>query len=145
MRLLLCITLMSLCSTFSHAQERNISMGNGEKNWITTDGATRDGSTFVIPEVHIDGNGWLVMHPFADGKPNGNVVAGFSKIMDGTSKAVSISVEPDAQAGDYFIVMLHSDANHNGEFDFVFINEREVVDTAVFEGNTMIGHVLVAP
>ncbi|GAB5414215.1 MAG: hypothetical protein Cons2KO_18180 [Congregibacter sp.] len=127
------------------AQESGISMGNGTQNWILTDGATRDGNTFVIPEVHIDGNGWLVMHPFENGKPNGNVVAGYSKLADGTSQNVAISVEPDTKAGDLFIVMLHRDANHNGEFDFVFVNEREVVDIAVFEGSTMVGHVLQAP
>ncbi len=40
-----------------------IKLDDGEKNWIIVDGATRDGATFTFSEVHIDGNGWLVMHP----------------------------------------------------------------------------------
>ena len=137
--------LFGLTAQIAFAQTPQITMGNGEANWIHTDGATLDGATFVFPEVHIDGNGWLVMHPFENGKPNGNIVAGYSKISAGTSSDVSISVDPAPTKGDLFVVMLHSDANKNGEFDFVFINEREVVDKAVFEGTTMIGHVYAAP
>jgi len=44
-----------------------------------------------------------------------------------------------------FIVMLHSDVDDDKEFDFVFVNEREVEDKAVFEGTTMIGHAYPAP
>ena len=87
----------------------------------------------------------MVMHPFRDGKPDGRVVAGYTAIPDGISTDVSLSVSPQPASGDRYIVMLHSDANRNGEFDFVFVNEREVVDAAVFEGSTMIGHVFVAP
>ena len=50
--------------------------GNGEANWIVTEGATREGATFSFREVRIDGNGWLVMHPFKDGKPVGDVYVG---------------------------------------------------------------------
>jgi hypothetical protein len=120
-------------------------MGNGADNWITTDGASREGETFTFAEVKIAGPGWLVMHPFRDGKPDGRVVAGYTAIPDGVSNDVSLSVSPPPAPGDSYIVMLHSDANRNGEFDFVFVNEREVVDAAVFEGSTMIGHVFVAP
>lgn len=127
------------------AQESQITMGNGAANTIETAGATRDGATFVFPEITIAGNGWLVMHPFKDGKPDGKVVAGYSPLPDGRSENVKISVDPAPATGDYFIVMLHSDANDNGEFDFVFINERDVLDKAVFEGTKMIGHVYQAP
>ena len=44
-----------------------------------------------------------------------------------------------------FIVMLHRDVNENQVFDFVFVDERNVLDKAVFEGNTMIGHAYPAP
>ena len=47
--------------------------------------------------------------------------------------------------GEKMIVMLHSDSNENGVFDFVFVDERNVMDRAVFEGGTMIGHVISAP
>ena len=122
-----------------------MTIGNGEANWINTEGATRDGATFTFPEVHIDGAGWLVMHPFEDGKPNGKVVAGYAPLPDGTSTDVALTVDQEPAPGELFIVMLYSDANHNGEFDFVFINEREVVDKAVFEGTMMIAHVYTTP
>ncbi|MEE4280443.1 MAG: hypothetical protein V2I41_00765, partial [Pseudomonadales bacterium] len=48
------------------------SMGNGANNWIDVAGVTRDDSVLTFPEVQIDGNGWLVIHPFEDGKPNGD-------------------------------------------------------------------------
>ncbi len=129
----------------SLAQESSISMGNGSANWIITEGSTRQGASFVFPEVVIDGDGWLVMHPFKDGKPDGETVAGFTPLKNGRSNAVEITVSPVPLAGDLYIVMLHSDANDNGEFDFVFVNERDVVDKAVFEGSTMIGHVYRTP
>lgn len=139
-------SLALLLSTYvSVGQESSISMGNGDKNWILTDGASRTGSTFVFPEVNIDGNGWLVMHPFTNGKPNGKVVAGYAALNDGVSRDISISVDPQPAPGDLFIVMLHRDANANGEFDFVFVSENEVVDIAVFEGTTMVGHVYKTP
>ncbi|MEM1142819.1 MAG: hypothetical protein AAF671_09440 [Pseudomonadota bacterium] len=139
------LALLLLSSPLALAQTPQITMGNGEANWIHTEGAKRQGPTFVFPEVRIDGSGWLVLHPFKDGKPNGKVVAGYSKIPSGTSSNVEVSVDPAPEAGDLFVVMLHSDANRNDEFDFVFINEREVIDRAVFEGATMIGHVYAAP
>lgn len=122
-----------------------ITMGNGDKNWIITDGATRTDATFTFPEVHIDGNGWLVMHPFENGKPNGNIYVGHTYVASGTSKDVDITVSPTPNAGDMFIVMLHRDVNENKEFDFVFVDERNVLDKAVFEGNKMIGHAYPAP
>ncbi len=145
MKNILFTTAAALLASVALAQAPQITMGNGEANWIITEGASRDGSTFVFREAHIAGNGWLVMHPFENGRPNGKVVAGFSPLPDGTSKEVAITVDPAPAAGDRYIVMLHADANSNGEFDFVFVNEREVVDAAVFEGSTMIGHVFVTP
>jgi hypothetical protein len=58
-------------------------MGNGTANWIIIEGATRDGSRFSFPEVQIAGNGWLVMHPFKDGKPVGDLYVGASYLADG--------------------------------------------------------------
>ncbi len=122
-----------------------ITFGNGEANWIVTEGASREGATFTFREVQIDGNGWLVMHPFADGKPNGKVYVGATYVEDGTSRDVEITVEPEPRVGDMFLVMLHRDVNENREFDFVFVDERNVVDAAVFEGTTMIAHAVAAP
>lgn len=122
-----------------------IKVENGEKNWIIVDDASRDGATFTFSEVHIDGNGWLVMHPFEDGEPNGDIYVGASYITDGDNRAVEIIVDPEPAAGDMFIVMLHRDVNENQEFDFVFVDSVNVLDKAVFEGRTMIGHAIAAP
>ncbi len=122
-----------------------VTLGNGEENWIMTDGASRDGATFTFPEVQIAANGWLVMHPFKDGKPNGKVYVGHTYVEAGTSKDVEITVDEEPDTGEMFIVMLHSDVDEDKEFDFVFVNEREVEDKAVFEGMQMIAHPYAAP
>lgn len=122
-----------------------IRLGNGEENWIVVEGATRDGATFTFAEVQIANNGWLVMHPFEGGKPNGNIYVGASYVAQGTNANVEITVDPTPNPGDMYIVMLHSDVNENQEFDFVFVDERNVLDKAVFEGLTMIAHPIAAP
>ncbi len=55
------------------AAKAAFSMGNGEKNWIDVAGVTRNDSVLTFPEVQINGNGWLVIHPFENGKPNGTL------------------------------------------------------------------------
>ena len=138
------VSVSSVAAEEQAAEER--SMGNGEANWIVTEGATRDGSTFTFPEVHIDGNGWLVMHPFEDGKPNGNIYVGNTYITDGDNKDVEITVDHEPKSGDMYIVMLHRDVDEDKEFDFVFIpGTPHVEDKAVFEGSKMIGHEYSAP
>ncbi|MCI5046258.1 MAG: hypothetical protein MRY59_02055 [Aquisalinus sp.] len=122
-----------------------ITMGNGGKNWIIIEGMTRENATFTFPEVRIAGNGWLVMHPFTDGKPNGNIYVGHTYIKDGVNTDVEISVEPAPSSGNMFIVMLHRDVDEDREFDFVFVDETHVEDRAVFEGSTMIAHAIAAP
>ncbi|MFK7915222.1 MAG: hypothetical protein AB8B93_15020 [Pseudomonadales bacterium] len=123
-----------------------MTMGNGAANWIITDGATRNGSTFTFPEVQIDGPGWLVMHPFENGKPNGDIYVGASYLADGSHSAVDIEINREASAGDMFIVMLHSDVDQDQNFDFVFVgNTGQVEDKAVFEGSKMIGQAYRSP
>ncbi len=143
-----------------------IQLGNGEKNWIIVDGIERssastytevrttndrqhlrrgDGVTLTVPEVQIDGDGWLVMHPFIDGKPSGTHVAGYSFVESGKNENVAITLNPAPSAGDRFVVMLHKDANEDRVFDFVFVAENVVEDEAVFEGRTMIAHVITVP
>ncbi len=122
-----------------------VTLGNGESNWIVVDDTTRDGATFRFSEVQIDGNGWLVMHPFEDGKPKGDVYVGATYLTSGENRDVEVTVENAPQKGEMFIVMLHQDVNEDGTFDFVFVDERNVKDKAVFEGTTMIAHVIEAP
>jgi hypothetical protein len=127
------------------AEAPKITMGNGQANWIVTEGFSRRDATFTFREVRIDGNGWLVMHPFEDGKPVGDVYVGATYLKSGESRDVAISVKETPEPGEMFIVMLHRDVNENREFDFVFVDERNVLDKAVFEGTTMIAHSIAAP
>lgn len=120
-------------------------MGNGEQNWIVTDKATRDGKTLVFSEVNIHASGWLVMHPFEDGKPNGDKYVAATYLSEGTNSDVAIKVHKGITSGEKFIVMLHNDSNQNEIFDFVFVDPVNVMDKAVFEGSKMIGHVFAAP
>ncbi|MEM6708959.1 MAG: hypothetical protein AAF648_09265 [Pseudomonadota bacterium] len=122
-----------------------ITLGNGKRNWIITDGVTRDGGTLTFKEVTIDGNGWLVIHPFEDGKPNGDKYVGASYLKDGRNKDVDIMVHKGLSSGEMFIVMLHRDLNENQVLDFVFVDDRNVMDRAVFEGSRMIAHAMPAP
>ncbi len=142
------LTAFVLSVGVSHAEDPatpRMAIGKGEKNWIITEGATRDASTFSFPEVMIDGNGWLVMHPFKDGVPNGKIYVGHTYISDGLNTDVRIDVEPAAKSGDLFIVMLHSDVDEDEVFDFIFVDETHVEDRAIFEGDRMIAHVYSAP
>jgi hypothetical protein len=127
------------------AEAPKITMGNGQSNWIVTEGATRKDATFTFREVRIDGNGWLVMHPFKDGKPVGDVYVGATYLKSGENRDVAITVKEAPEPGEMFIVMLHRDVNENREFDFVFVDERNVLDKAVFEDTTMIAHSIAAP
>jgi len=132
-----------------HAQEAaakaNIVLGNGEKNWIKTGDVIRKDSTLTFSEVQIDGNGWLVIHPFEDGKPNGDKYVASTYVTDGLNKDVDITVHKGLETGEMFIVMLHRDANENKIFDFVFVSDTAVMDTAVFEGNKLIARPTPAP
>lgn len=122
-----------------------ISLGNGDKNWIIVEGLQRTDSTLTFPEVHIDGNGWLVIHPFEDGAPNGDKYVASTYLQDGKNTNVDIKVHKGLSSGEMFIVMLHRDGNENKVLDFVFVDEVNVMDRAVFEGNKMIAHAIPAP
>lgn len=139
------LVLVAACASETPPPAPKISFGNGEANWIVVEGATREGATFTFREVSIAGNGWLVMHPFKEGRPVGAVYVGATYIKTGTNRDVPITVSEEPAPGTMFLVMLHSDVNENQEFDFVFVDERNVLDKAVFEGTTMIAHPIAAP
>jgi len=126
-------------------EKSEFSMGNGAKNWIDVAGVSRDESVLTFPEVQINGNGWLVVHPFEDGKPNGDKYVAKTYLKDGKNENVSIDVLKGLTQGEMFIVMLHRDLNENKELDFIFIDDTNVMDRAVFEGSRMIGHAIPAP
>lgn len=122
-----------------------ISMGNGQNNWIIVDDVKRDGGTLTFSEIQIEGDGFLIIHPFENGAPNGDRVVASTALSAGKNENVEITVHRGLDAGEMFIVMLHSDSNDNGVLDFIFIDDRNVMDLAVFEDSTLIGHAIPAP
>jgi hypothetical protein len=141
-------SLALLCSLSLHAEETEkpaFSMGNGTENWIDVAGVTRIDSVLTFPEVQIDGNGWLVIHPFENGKPNGDKYVAKTYLENGKNENVEIDVLKGLTANEMFIVMLHRDSNENKVLDFIFVDDTNVLDRAVFEGSRMIGHAIPAP
>ncbi len=124
---------------------QGFSMGNGSQNWIIVEGVTRVDSVLTFPEVQIDGNGWLVIHPFENGVPNGDKYVGATYLKSGKNTNVAIDVIKGLAPSEMFIVMLHRDSNENGILDFIFVDDDNVMDLAVFEGATMIGHAIPTP
>jgi len=137
--------LWSLNSTAEEPTKAEFSMGNGTKNWIDVAGVTRNGSVLNFPEVQIDGNGWLVIHPFENGAPNGDKYVAKTYVENGKNTDVDIDVLKGLTAGEMFIVMLHRDVNENKVLDFIFVDATNVMDRAVFEGPRMIGYAIPAP
>ncbi len=120
-----------------------ISLGNGANSSIDIEGAVQNGSDYTFRSVTIDKNGWLVMHPFKDGKPVGTVYVGHTYVEKGTTENVTISVSNNPGPNEPYIVMLHYDMNDDGVFDF---NDGVTVpDAPVFEGTTMIAHRFISP
>ncbi len=122
-----------------------IRLDDGDANHIVVEGIRREGPIMTFAEVKIDGAGWLVLHPFKDGRPDGKVYVGATYLPGGISRQVSIELDHSPSSGQNYLVMLHRDANENQQFDFVFVDDRNVVDHAVFEGSTMIAHIIQAP
>lgn len=122
-----------------------MSMGNGDKNWINIEDVRRDGTILTFSEVQIDGDGWLVIHPFEDGAANGDKYIASTFLNNGINTNVDIEVFMGLAPGEMFFVMLHSDSNTNEVLDFVFVDDRNVMDLAVFEGSKMIGHAIPTP
>ncbi len=146
---LLSLSLLLVSAATAAAEEGGaapqITLGNGDANWIVIEGATREGATFTFSEVHVDGNSWLVMHGFKDGNPVGTDYVGATYLNKGDNRDVQITVDSEPANGEMYIVMLHRDVNENHEFDFVFVDEINVLDKAVFEGTKMIAHRFTAP
>jgi len=117
--------------------------GNGENNFIILDGTTRDGNRFTVPEIGISQPGFLVVHPFRNGKPVPTEYVGAVPVKTGMNKDVSITLDTNVQRGDMFIVMLHYDMNTDGIFDFG--DGVNVPDVPVFEGHTLVALRYAAP
>lgn len=161
--------MTSACASAQEATPApQITMGNGEANWIQVDGLTREAGVTQFSEVRVDGDsvsafrgdsvaltfpevviekpGFLVLHPVMDGRPNGDVVSGFAYLDSGKNEAVTIRMDTPADPGRMFLVMLHSDVDNDRVLDFVFVEDGiNVEDTAVFEGTHMIAHIFAVP
>lgn len=147
---------------------KHITMGNGEANLIQMDGVKRVAAKTTFSETRIDGDGkksfranstalifprvvieqpgWLVLHPVIDGRPNGDMVAGYAYLKAGSTENVTIRTDHPVDPGDKFLVMLHSDVDKDRVFDFVFVADGiNVEDKAVVEGTRAIAHVFAAP
>jgi hypothetical protein len=145
-----------------------LTMGNGEANAIQVDGLVRAKSKTTFSEIRVDGEmvktfranstavtfpevviekaGWVVLHPVIDGRPNGDMVSGYTYLDAGRNENVTLRIDHPADAGDKFLVMLHSDVDQDRVFDFVFLEDGiNVEDTAVFEGSRMIAHIFSLP
>lgn len=165
LRLSLAITGMLFMALPATAQ---ITLGNGANNAIELEGMTRSASestfatyrvdgadissfratttSITFPKVTIETSGWLVLHPVIDGRPDGDMVAGFAPLEPGENSDVTIRVDHPADPGDRFLVMLHSDLDDDDVFDFVFVEDGiNVEDRAVLEGTTMIAHIFEVP
>lgn len=145
-----------------------MTMGNGVANSIQLEGLTRvDGvkhfvemrvddnavSTFrgdsvilIFPKIVIEKPGFIVLHPVMDGRPNGDMVSGFSYLNAGTNEDVAVHLDTPADPGRKFLVMLHSDVNKDRILDFIFLADGiNVEDSAVFENRRMIAHIFEIP
>ena len=164
----------SACATAGEAQEQEtppapqITMGDGALNSIQMKGLTRaegvahfsetrvhngavsnfrgDSVALTFPKVVIEKPGFIVLHPVMDGRPNGDVVSGFSYLKAGTNENVTVHLNTPADAGLKFLVMLHNDLDNDRVLDFVFVKDGvNVEDRAVFEGTHMIAHIFAVP
>ena len=144
-KMILVVSFLCFQTIVFSQDHSKMTMGNGENNLIVLEDVKRDGPILTFSKVNIEGNGWLVIHPFEDGKPNGDKYVGATFLKDGENENVEVKVHKGLESGEMIIVMLHSDSNSNEIFDFVFIDDVNVMDKAVFEGNMMIAHAIAVP
>lgn len=162
------LLIVACASSKDKTASSEITMGNGKSNAIQMEGLSRsegvttfsetrvfadtilnfrgDSVALTFPEVIIKDPGFIVLHPVIDGRPNGDVVSGFTYLNAGENTDVTIQLNTPADVGRNFLVMLHSDVDNDRVLDFVFVEDGiNVEDTAVFEGNRMIAHIFTVP
>ena len=117
---LLTLTLLSLVlANDGFAKDYpKIDLANGMHNSIDISDVSRENNILTIKQVVIDGSGWLVLHPFEQGKPNGDKYVGYAYLQDGENNNVEIEVYKGIEPGDKYIIMLHKDVNDNQVLDF---------------------------
>lgn len=120
-----------------------ITLGNGTLNFIETVGIMRQGPTLIVPSVLSETDAFLVLHPFADGKPVRTDYVASTFVAAGTSESVTIRLDDTPNPGTPFIIMLHTDVNVDGTFQFG--DGITVPDAPVLEGTTLIALPMQVP
>jgi len=129
-----------------HAQTpapSDITLGNGETNHIQLSGITRNGPSLIVPEVMAEADSFLVLHPFADGAPVQTDYVGATFVPAGTQTNVAVRLDNTPNDGAPFIIMLHTDVNLDGAFQFG--DGVTVADAPIFEGSTLIAMPMQVP
>jgi heme/copper-type cytochrome/quinol oxidase subunit 2 len=93
-------------------------------------------SKVVIETVVSDGNGWLVVHAQADGKPG--PVIGYAPVKDGRNANVFVSVDSSRATGSLF-AMLHTDAGSTGVYEFPGPDAPVKVDGNIVMSSFQVG------
>ena len=166
--LLVTLGAMTMAAAEEAAEPPQITMGDGERNSIQVEGLTREEGVRQFAEIRLDGSeastfradsvvlnfpkvvnehaSFLVLHPVMDGRPNGDMVSGFTYLPAGTHENVILPMEHPADSGRKFLVMLHWDVDDDRTLDFVFVEDGiNVEDKAVFEGTHMIAKIFEVP
>ena len=69
----------------------------------------------TVAEVVSDGQGWIVIHAQADGKPG--PILGYAPVSDGVNRDVTVEIDT-SKATETLYAMLHTDAGAMGTFEF---------------------------
>jgi predicted lipoprotein with Yx(FWY)xxD motif len=82
---------------------------------VTVNDQDLENGSVTIVEIISDGQGWIVIHAQADGKPGS--ILGFSPVSSGENNDVVVEIDT-SQATETLYAMLHADAGEMGEFEF---------------------------
>ena len=94
---------------------------------VAEDQSLGSNDTVTISSVTADGNGWLVIHAQADGKPG--TIVGFSPVQAGENNDVVVEID-SSSATETVYAMLHVDADTEGMFDFPGGDDVPATDAA---------------
>lgn len=114
----------------------DMTLGNGEANRIELEGARLYGAVLTIPKVFIDTDGFLVVHPVANGQFSHAEYLGATYIREGETRRVGVDLRPVAEPGDRLVIMLYRDTDRDQVFDFVGGVTKP--DAPLIEGNTLV-------
>lgn len=123
--------------------EVQITLGNGDLNRIELDRLSRVGPSLTVASVTAHRDSFLVLHPFENGSAVQTDYVGSTFIRAGQTDNLHVRLDDSPNAGDRFIIMLHTDVNEDGRFQFG--DGVTVADAPLFEGSTLIALPIQAP